>query len=356
MSKLEPIEGWRTFDNELKLICPWYTRNFLELLVTWDVSNWKVFEYGSGDSTVWWRKNAKKVYSIETDKIWADKVGSIYIDNEYDFISYPMKLVDDELFDCIIIDNDMFSRDSCTEYALQSLKENGVLIIDNWDQQSVPPNSWNITKYLLKDFELHIFHQPGHPDWKTLYITKNNISPKHRMITDRKTTGWGYGTHMGALITSVMNTKGPVFEMGCGDFSTVLLHAICKAQGRYLLSTDTSKEWLGLFLDLKSDIHDFIYVPVYEDDWQKNPKPEKWDEIGNQEWGVVFIDHRPGERRRVDIERFSDKAEIIVVHDTEEKGYMYEYVLSKFKYRYDDKRYNVYTTVVSNTIDLSSLF
>lgn len=356
MSNLKHIEGWRTLDIENNLICPWYTRNFLDLLLSWDISNWKVFEYGSGDSTIWWKHNARSVYSVETNKEWSEKVGSMYIDNEEDFIRYPTTLINDELFDCIIIDNDKFSRDKCTEYALKSLKPTGILIIDNWHQESVPPNIWENTDLLLSSYTLNIFHQPGHPDWKTLYVSLNNKEPKKKMIKNRKPNGWGYGTHMGPLITAVMNTSGPVFEMGCGDFSTILLDAICKAQGRYLLSTDTSKEWLSLFLDLKSDIHDFVYVPVYEDDWQKNPKPEKWDEIGNQEWSVVFIDHRPGERRRVDIERFADKAEIIVVHDTEEKGYQYEHVLNKFKYRYDYQRYNVYTTLVSNTIDVSSLF
>lgn len=165
-----------------------------------------------------------------------------------------------------------------------------------------------------------------------------------------------YGTHMAPLLTAVMNTKGPVLEMGCGDFSTPLLHAICKSQNRYLLSTDTSKEWLSLFLDLNSNNHEFIYVPVYEDDLELNPKHDKWDKIGNQEWGVVFIDHRPASRRKVDVARFASSAQIIVAHDTEFHGYEYESIFGTFKYRYDYKRYDRYTTLVSNFIDVESLF
>lgn len=167
-----------------------------------------------------------------------------------------------------------------------------------------------------------------------------------------------YGTHMAPLITAVMNTKGPVFEMGCGDFSTPLLHAICKSQNKYLLSTDTSKNWLDLFLDLKSGLHEFIYVPVYEDDENLNPNPDIWDKIGNNKsiWGVVFIDHRPGERRKIDIKRFANKADIIVVHDTENPDYGYESVFKDFKYRYDYKRYCPFTTLVSNKINVKLLF
>ena len=179
---------------------------------------------------------------------------------------------------------------------------------------------------------------------------------QNKPVENRVAEGWGYGTHLTPLITAVLNTEGPVFEMGCGDFSTVNLHQICKTQNKYLLSTDTSKEWLSHFLDLKSDMHELVHVPVYDDDWQTNPKPHLWDDIGNQKWGVVFIDHRPGERRKIDIERFSNLADIIVVHDTEEMGYQYEDVLSKFTYRYDYKRYRPYTTLVSNTIDVSQFF
>lgn len=173
---------------------------------------------------------------------------------------------------------------------------------------------------------------------------------------NRKLGNPNFGTHMAPLITSVMNTDGPIFEMGCGDYSTPILHAICEKQQRKLLSTDTSNEWLNLFIDLTSTYHKFEYVPVYEDDWEKNPKPELWDKVGNQNWGVVFIDHRPGERRKDDIKRFQNSADIVVVHDTETESYRYESVFNLFKYRYDYKRYSTYTTIVSNKIDVSKLF
>lgn len=166
-----------------------------------------------------------------------------------------------------------------------------------------------------------------------------------------------FSTHMAALITSVVNTDGPVLELGCGDFSTPLLHAICSVNKRFLLSTDTDKKWLNLFIDLEQPWHQFLYVPVYEDDWTTNPKPHLWDEVGNdRHWGVVFVDHRPGERRVVDIQRLRSNADIIVVHDTEQPSYNYEPVLKTFKYKYVYERYLVTTTVVSDTIDVRKLF
>ena len=350
-TRLEPRDGWTTFDNLVHTVAPWYTRNFLSELITWDISNWKVFEYGSGNSTIWWRKNVRQVYAVDTNKEWAENVNSIYVSDKDEFVSYPLRLIDDEKFDCIIIDGDPW-RDECTEYAIRCLKPNGILIIDNYEQYQTCYFDWTITNRLLKSYPKHIFHQPGHLDWKTAYWIINNTSTDIKM---NREIGHGiYGTHIAPLLTAVLNTSGPVFEMGCGDFSTPLLHGICKFQNKYLLSTDTSQEWLSLFRDMESSNHEFIYVPVYEDDWEKNPKPELWNNIGNQTWGVVFIDHRPGDRRKVDVKRFADKAEIIVVHDTEYDGYGYDF--TEFKYQYVYARYKTHTTILSNKIDISKLF
>lgn len=177
------------------------------------------------------------------------------------------------------------------------------------------------------------------------------------MVKDRLLGNPNYGTHMVPLMTAVVHTQGPILEMGSGDFSTPLLHAICSVNKRFILTTDTDKNWLSLFNDLACSWHNFIYVPVYEDDQNLNPKPILWDEIGgDRHWGVVFIDHRPGERRAIDIQRLRKNADIIVVHDTEYAGYNYEPVLSTFKYRFSYERYQTQTTLVSDTKDVSLLF
>ena len=184
-----------------------------------------------------------------------------------------------------------------------------------------------------------------------------NMLPSTKMIENRSLGNPNYGTHMVPLVTAVVNTNGPVLEMGCGDYSTPLLHAICSSQKRILVTTDTDKQWLHLFMDLETDWHQFIYVPVYDDDKNLNPKPHIWNTIGNDHhWSVVLIDHRPGERRKVDIQRLRNNVEIFVVHDTQYHGYKYEPVLATFKYRFVYKRYKTQTTLVSDTIDIQKFF
>lgn len=163
----------------------------------------------------------------------------------------------------------------------------------------------------------------------------------------------GWGSHVPALLTAILHTQGPVLEMGCGHWSTPILHAVCGAQGRFLLSAESDEAWLNLVRSngFECSWHHFVFVA----DAMK--KPENWNTIGNnQRWGCVFIDHAPGERRVADIARMRSLADVLVVHDTDAPSYGYEPVLSSFKYRYDYTVYLPQTTVVSDTVDVCAFF
>jgi len=164
------------------------------------------------------------------------------------------------------------------------------------------------------------------------------------MIKNRELSSAPYGTHLTPLVAAVLKTKGNVVELGMGDYSTPILHEICKYEGRFLVSFEHNKEWLSNFLDLENNQHIIEYV-------------KNWDEIRINECGVLFVDHGPAERRIIEIERFKNLADIIVVHDTDKmKYYGYETVFSKFKYRYKYERYRKSTTLLSNIIDVSKIF
>jgi hypothetical protein len=172
----------------------------------------------------------------------------------------------------------------------------------------------------------------------------------------------GYGTHFPALATVVMHTTGPILEMGCGDYSTPMLHALCAPTKRLLVSTDVSKDWLEFFLDMQRDWHQFIHVPAYEEESALNNiwfsmGQDEWDSIGTDtHWSIVLIDHSPGLRRVVDLERLRPYTDIFVIHDTEDKRYGYDRVMRKFKYVYEYRRYHITTTIVSDTIDVAKFF
>lgn len=171
------MNEWQNFDHKLNLIYPWYTKQFLNILDTWDVSSWKVFEYGCGNSTLWWKKKARTVLSVDANEDWAKKTKSYFTRNKKDFIEFPLKLINEEKFDCIIIDGEPIEwRDDCTEIALKSIKNNGIIIIDNYEQASVGLKSWDKTNVLLNKYSKKVYQQAGHQDWKTAYwVIKSEI-------------------------------------------------------------------------------------------------------------------------------------------------------------------------------------
>jgi len=365
-----PRNEWHFLDPEGKIL-PWFTRPFLDVMLTWDLSNWDVLEYGSGYSTLWLAEHCKSVTSIENNPAWAESVkhclNERFIHNSQVFLhedpaSYVEAVNESEmLYDCVIVDGVM--RNECLAAALKHLKPGGIVIFDNANQATCGFDS-TPSFLLLFGYEHYSYLQPNHPDWRTDYWVIDNENPyipeRREPLPHQKNriVEWEYGTHMTPLTTALLHTEGPVLEMGCGDFSTPLLHTICSSTRRFLLTAETDKDWMGLFTDLSDDGHYFQYVPCYDELWVNREDPGLWDGVGCSmpRWGVVFIDHRPGERRVVDIERMRHKADIIVVHDTQQPSYGYEPTLSSFKYRYTYQRYAVETTLVSETIDVAKLF
>lgn len=149
-------------------------------------------------------------------------------------------------------------------------------------------------------------------------------------------------SHRKLLFEALQHTSGKVIELGMGEGSTLQLHEYCKEHNRLLESYDANEEWAFHFEHLRSDIHKTQFI----DDWDSvDPK-----------CSLLFVDHSPGERRKIDIERAFDKADVIVVHDTEpsaDHGYQMRDVLKKFRYMVDDERDGAWTTAVSNTIEVT---
>ena len=152
----------------------------------------------------------------------------------------------------------------------------------------------------------------------------------------------GYGSHRPALCEAVVRTAGPILELGMGDTSTLALHAVAEACGRLVASYDHETSWVERYIRLRSDHHRIESVAS----WDQCP-------IESIRWSVALVDHAPAKRRKIDIARLADHADVIVVHDTEEAAYGYDHVLSTFKYRLDDRAREPWTTLVSNQIDVS---
>jgi hypothetical protein len=156
-----------------------------------------------------------------------------------------------------------------------------------------------------------------------------------------------WDSHRELLWLALKNKGGDVVEMGSGNGSTLLLDSECNMSCRQFLSIEDTPE-KGCSPIYGHYIIKDGYLGI-EDRWN--------DIFDTFDVGILFIDVAPGELRKDLIEHWRDRAETIVVHDSE-IGADYVYgmsgVLSTFKYRLDyAPKGKPHTTVVSNFIDVT---
>lgn len=120
---------------------PWYTYPAIEYLRHLDFSGKEVFEYGSGNSTLFWGAAAKHVVSAEEDERWYETLRSKLPPNcelilETDLARYVDVIRRyPEGFDVIVVDGASRGRTrlKCSRVALECLRPGGLIILDNSD-------------------------------------------------------------------------------------------------------------------------------------------------------------------------------------------------------------------------------
>ena len=114
---------------------PWYTYSFMFFLEPRLRADFRVFEYGSGNSTRWYSKKVHSIDAVEHDHEWIKIIAPQLPGN--------VKLMERELgksyvqavgevgakFDVIVVDGRQ--RVKCVSFAKNFLKPEGVLILDN---------------------------------------------------------------------------------------------------------------------------------------------------------------------------------------------------------------------------------
>ena len=159
----------------------------------------------------------------------------------------------------------------------------------------------------------------------------------------------GEGSHIPVLIKILNISTGPVLELGTGFNSTPVLHWLCNETKREFISYESSPKYFEVTKRYVSDFHK-VYL-VENEDWDKV-------DVESRHWGVVFIDHAPGVRRVVELERVAQIADYVIVHDTEDRSdwhYHYSKGFPKYKYRWNYTIAYPHTSVLSNFKDLSHL-
>jgi hypothetical protein len=157
---------------------PWYTYPAITEIARVLPASAKVFEYGSGNSTLWWRAHADEVVSVEHDADWhahantgsgadirlrdaGDQTNEAYFDpireiakpvpappasldaatitrrglTSEPFLSYVAELMTfpEGYFDVIVVDG--MARSACARLASDRLKPGGFIVFDNSDRE-----------------------------------------------------------------------------------------------------------------------------------------------------------------------------------------------------------------------------
>jgi len=129
---------------------PWLTYSFIDFITERLRNEFNVFEFGSGNSTLFFARKVKDVTSVEHDSKWYNKLKNKIPGNSNLLLSKSNSSEDyisglkqaNKKFDLIIIDG--IHRNECCYEAVNGLTEKGVIILD--DSERVEYNKG--TEYL----------------------------------------------------------------------------------------------------------------------------------------------------------------------------------------------------------------
>ncbi|MCE3254850.1 MAG: hypothetical protein K0R25_344 [Rickettsiaceae bacterium] len=149
---------------------PLYTYPAIEYLSSINFSSRKIFEFGSGQSTLFWLGKGAEVTSVEHDKKWIENLKeplkkfpnhqliSAFAQDDY---ADSIKQYPDNNFDLIVIDG-AFSRYLCAKNSISKVKKDGLVILDNSDWY---PNTAKFLKENLDFIQVDFYGlRPSKPE------------------------------------------------------------------------------------------------------------------------------------------------------------------------------------------------
>ena len=115
---------------------PWCTYSFIQFIEPRLKSNFQLFEYGCGNSTLWYSKRVESIIAVEHHQGWAETIAAIAPVNvqilfkEIENGSYAASPVaTGKMFDIVIVDGQ--DRVNALLNAEKVLSNNGIIILDN---------------------------------------------------------------------------------------------------------------------------------------------------------------------------------------------------------------------------------
>ncbi len=173
--------------NEKDETIPWYTYPAIEFLNQFDFSDKKVFEFGLGNSSLYWSERSLSLISIEHDYGWFNKMNDNIRSNQRLFLKknkdeYVKSINTFETkFDIIIIDG-VFRQDCSMEVEKNLNLESGIVILDNSDWYAETAKFLRDSMNMIQ-IDFHGFGPINSYTWTTsLFLTRGvMIKPKNKI-------------------------------------------------------------------------------------------------------------------------------------------------------------------------------
>ena len=177
---------------------PWIVPEALTYLSSIIQPSWRVFEWGSGGSTVYFARRCASVVSIEHhDKWYYDTQGKLsreltspvdlkYIPLRPGDESYPDAILDypDNYFNLVFVDGEVTKRDRSLDNSWAKVVPDGYVMLDNsnWWKGSIPMG-WSRVDFMEKGLQWVGVVDPF--DWWTSFF--NKVSAEKRLSTTTET-------------------------------------------------------------------------------------------------------------------------------------------------------------------------
>lgn len=138
---------------------PWFTYPAIEFLKSRLSPDMFLFEYGCGNSSIWFGSRVAKVVSVEHNADWFNKVkakmpsNALLILKEFeDSKDYADSIFETATkYDLVIIDG--VDRNNCVYSSLKCLSERGVIIYDNSDRYEYKDSIDFLIRYGFKKLD-----------------------------------------------------------------------------------------------------------------------------------------------------------------------------------------------------------
>lgn len=162
---------------------PWFTYPAIEYISQLDLSQKRIFEWGSGNSSRFFASRCQEILSIESDKEWYSygKL-SVLHNQKILFREEPSfaESIDEssDKFDVIIID--AIRRHDCALKAVKHLKHGGIIILDN-SERHPKTSEFLRSDCNLIEIDMHGFGPINDYSWTTsIYLHRDfRFTPRY---------------------------------------------------------------------------------------------------------------------------------------------------------------------------------